>query len=62
VVDGIAERLVDVPVHVGVEGNHLADGHSWLLVIASEAKQSSPSFRAAGLPRRCAPRNGEMQP
>ena len=27
VMSGIAEGLVDVPVHVGVEGDHLADGH-----------------------------------
>jgi hypothetical protein len=31
VVRGIAERLVDVPVNVGVQGNHLADGHAFLL-------------------------------
>jgi hypothetical protein len=29
----IAERLVHVTLHVGVQGDHLADGHSGLLVI-----------------------------
>ena len=32
VVDGIAERLVDVTLHVGVKGDHLADGHSCMLL------------------------------
>jgi hypothetical protein len=41
VVRGIAERLVDVPVHVRVEGDHLADGHEVSFVIASLAEQSS---------------------
>jgi hypothetical protein len=36
----IAKRLVDVPVNVGMQGDHLADGHSGLLVIGSVAKQS----------------------
>jgi hypothetical protein len=33
-VRGIAERLVDVAGHVRVKGDHLADGHAVLLVIA----------------------------
>jgi hypothetical protein len=28
----IAERLVHVALHVGVKGNHLADGHGVLLL------------------------------
>jgi hypothetical protein len=28
----IAEGLVDVPLDVRVKGNHLADGHAFLLV------------------------------
>jgi hypothetical protein len=36
----IAEPLVDVAVHVGMQGNHLSDGHRCLLVIATGAKQS----------------------
>jgi hypothetical protein len=43
VVRRIAERLVDVPGNVRVKGDHLADGHAFLLcsVIATGAKQSS---------------------
>jgi hypothetical protein len=25
--DGIAERLIDVPANIRMKGNHLADGH-----------------------------------
>jgi hypothetical protein len=39
-VNRIPERLIDVALHVGVKGNHLADGHQILPVIASLAKQS----------------------
>ena len=28
VMDGIAERLVDVALHIRVQGDHLANGHS----------------------------------
>jgi hypothetical protein len=38
---GVAERLVDVTLHVGVKGDHLPDGHGFPLVFASVAKQSS---------------------
>ena len=30
VVDGIAERLVHMTLHVGMQADHLADGHSGL--------------------------------
>ena len=33
--DGIAERLVDVPVDVGMKGDHLADGHCVLPRVGS---------------------------
>jgi hypothetical protein len=29
--DGIAERLVDMALHLRVEGDHLADRHAFLL-------------------------------
>ena len=43
VMRGIAERLIDVALHVGVKGDHLANGHadlgsSFALVLASEAE------------------------
>jgi hypothetical protein len=49
----IAERLIDVALHVRVQGNHLADGHACLLVVADEAKQSRlRSFFCGWKPRR----------
>jgi hypothetical protein len=36
VVDGIPERLIDVTLHIGVKGDHLADGH-WFLLLGGKA-------------------------
>jgi hypothetical protein len=45
VVHGVGQRLVDVAVNVGVQGNHLADGHSFLLWGPSlRAERSNPAF------------------
>jgi hypothetical protein len=53
--DGIAERLIDVPANIRMKGNHLADGHGFLLapfpltfclrVGSSEAEIHRKSFR-----------------
>ena len=41
-VDGIAERLVDVAGHVGVKRDHLADGHDMLPNICGEPARTRP--------------------
>jgi len=49
-VDGIAERLVDVAGDARVKADHLADGHEISFVIASGAKQSTENCFAVENP------------
>jgi hypothetical protein len=40
-VRGIAQRLVHVPLNVRMKGDHLADGHSLLLLSITEPVDSN---------------------
>ena len=50
VMRGIAERLVDVPVHVRVKGDHLADGHAVLLELRANLWTAASAFRLSSEP------------